>query len=116
VIATGGIVAGTGLTTGLFIGGIPAIMVSWFLLGLGLSVVIPLMFSAAGTLASTKYAGIIAPSEAVAKVSGVSYFGFVVGPPLIGFIADQIELRWTLLLIAALAYLLVFASRYAKEA
>jgi fucose permease len=39
-----------------------------------------------------------------------------VGPPLIGFIADQIELRWTLLLIAALAYLLVFASRYAKEA
>jgi fucose permease len=116
VIATGGIVAGTGLTTGLFIGGIPAIMVSWFLLGLGLSVVIPLMFSAAGTLASTKYVGIIAPSEAVAKVSGVSYFGFVIGPPLIGFIADQIELRWTLLLIAALAYLLVFASRYAKEA
>lgn len=116
VIATGGIVAGTGLTAGLFIGGIPAIMISWFLLGLGLSVVIPLMFSAAGTLASTKYSGIIAPSEAVAKVSGVSYFGFVIGPPLIGFIADVIELRWTLLLIAALAYLLVFASRYAKEA
>ena len=49
VIAAGGIVAGTGLTTGLFVGGIPAIMISWFLLGLGLSVVIPLMFSAAGT-------------------------------------------------------------------
>jgi MFS family permease len=91
-------------------------MVAWFLLGLGLSVVIPLMFSAAGTLASTKYAGIIAPSEAVAKVSGVSYFGFVIGPPLIGFIADVIELRWTLLLIAALAYLLIFASKYAKSA
>ncbi|MFM8843631.1 MAG: MFS transporter [Actinomycetota bacterium] len=116
VIATGGIVAGTGLTAGLFLGGIPAIMVSWFLLGLGLSVVIPLMFSAAGSLATNKYPGVIAPSEAVAKVSGVSYFGFVVGPPLIGFVADVIELRWTLLLIAALAYLLVFASRYAKEA
>ncbi|MEY3325992.1 MAG: hypothetical protein RL694_879 [Actinomycetota bacterium] len=116
IIATGGLISGTGLTAGLFIGGVPAIMVAWFLLGLGLSVVIPLMFSAAGTLASTKYVGIIAPSEAVAKVSGVSYFGFVIGPPLIGFIADVIELRWTLLLIAALAYLLIFASKYAKSA
>ena len=116
IIATGGLISGTGLTVGLFIGGVPAIMAAWFLLGLGLSVVIPLMFSAAGTLASTKYTGVIAPSEAVAKVSGVSYFGFVIGPPLIGFIADVIELRWTLLLIAALAYLLIFASKYAKSA
>jgi MFS family permease len=116
VIATGGLISGTGLAAGLFIGGVPAIIVGWFLLGLGLSVVIPLMFSAAGTLASTKYAGVIAPSEAVAKVSGVSYFGFVIGPPLIGFIADVVELRWTLLLIAALSYLLIFASKYAKAA
>ena len=116
VIATGGIISGTGLTAGLFLGGIPAIMIAWFLLGLGLSVVIPLMFSAAGTLASTRYAGVIAPSEAVAKVSGVSYFGFVLGPPLIGFIADLIELRWTLLLIAAFSYLLIFASKFAREA
>jgi MFS family permease len=91
-------------------------MVSWFLLGIGLSVVIPLMFSAAGTLATKKYAGVIAPSEAVAKVSGVSYFGFVLGPPMIGFIADLIELRSTLFLIAAFSYLLIFASRFAKEA
>jgi MFS family permease len=116
VIATGGIISGTGLTAGLFLGGIPAIIVAWFLLGIGLSVVIPLMFSAAGTLASTRYAGVIAPSEAVAKVSGVSYFGFVLGPPLIGFIADIIELRWTLLLIAAFSYLLIFASKFAREA
>lgn len=116
IIATGGIISGSGLTAGLFVGGIPAIMVSWFLLGLGLSVVIPLMFSAAGTLATKKYSGVIAPSEAVAKVSGVSYFGFVIGPPLIGFIADAIELRWTLLLIAAFSYLLIFASKFAREA
>jgi predicted MFS family arabinose efflux permease len=74
------------------------------------------MFSAAGTIALTKYSGVIAPSEAVAKVSGVSYFGFVIGPPLIGFIADAFELRWTLMLLAALSYLLVLASRYARVA
>jgi fucose permease len=116
VIAAGGVIAGTGLSAGLLIGGIPAIMVAWFLLGIGLSVVIPLMFSAAGTIALTKYSGVIAPSEAVAKVSGVSYFGFVIGPPLIGFIADTFELRWTLMLLAALSYLLILASRYARVA
>ncbi len=116
VIAAGGVIAGTGLSAGLLIGGIPAIMVAWFLLGIGLSVVIPLMFSAAGTIALTRYSGVIAPSEAVAKVSGVSYFGFVFGPPLIGFIADAFELRWTLMLLAGLSYLLILASRYARVA
>ena len=116
VIAAGGVIAGTGLSAGLLIGGVPAIMVAWFLLGIGLSVVIPLMFSAAGTIALTKYSGVIAPSEAVAKVSGVSYFGFVIGPPLIGFIADAFELRWTLMLLAGLSYLLILASRYARVA
>jgi fucose permease len=116
VIAAGGVIAGTGLSAGLLIGGIPAIMVAWFLLGIGLSVVIPLMFSAAGTIALTKCSGVIAPSEAVAKVSGVSYFGFVIGPPLIGFIADAFELRWTLMLLAGLSYLLILASRYARVA
>ncbi len=116
VIAAGGVIAGTGLSAGLLIGGVPAIMVAWFLLGIGLSVVIPLMFSAAGTIALTRYSGVIAPSEAVAKVSGVSYFGFVIGPPLIGFIADAFELRWTLMLLAGLSYLLILASRYARVA
>ena len=116
VIAAGGVIAGTGLSAGLLIGGIPAIMVAWFLLGIGLSVVIPFMFSAAGTIALTRYSGVIAPSEAVAKVSGVSYFGFVIGPPLIGFIANAFELRWTLMLLAGLSYLLILASRYARVA
>ena len=116
VIMVGGIIAGSGLLAGLLIGGIPALMIAWFLLGIGLSVVIPLMFSAAGTLATKRYAGIIAPSQAVAQVSGVSYFGFVIGPPLIGFMADIFELRWALLLNVLLSYLLILAARYAREA
>ena len=116
VIMVGGIIAGSGLLAGLLIGGIPALMIAWFLLGIGLSVVIPLMFSAAGTLATKRYAGVIAPSQAVAQVSGVSYFGFVIGPPLIGFMADIFELRWALLLNVLLSYLLILAARYAREA
>ena len=116
VIAAGGILSSVSLTLGLIVGGIPALMISWFLLGIGLSVVIPLMFSAAGTLANTKYQGIISPPQAIARVSGVSYFGFVIGPPVIGFLADLFELRWALFFLVALCFSLIFASRYAKAA
>lgn len=116
IIALGGSVAGFGLALGLLLGGIPMLMLAWFLLGIGLSVVIPLMFSAAGTLASTKYQGVIAPSQAIARVSGVSYFGFVIGPPLIGFLAELVELRWALFLLVALTVSLIPAARYAKAA
>lgn len=116
VIAAGGILSSVSLTLGLIVGGIPALMISWFLLGIGLSVVIPLMFSAAGTLANTKYQGIISPPQAIARVSGVSYFGFVIGPPVIGFLAELFELRWALFFLVALCFSLIFASRYAKAA
>lgn len=116
VIAAGGMLSSVSLTLGLIVGGIPALMISWFLLGIGLSVVIPLMFSAAGTLANTKYQGIISPPQAIARVSGVSYFGFVIGPPVIGFLAELFELRWALFFLVALCFSLIFASRYAKAA
>ena len=116
VIASGGIVSGAGLGLGLLIGGIPVLITAWFLLGLGLSIVIPLMFSAAGTIATKSYQGVIAPSQAVAKVSGISYFGFVFGPPLIGFLADHFTLRSALFLIVGCGFLLIFASKYAQEA
>ena len=116
VIAAGGILSSVSLALGLIVGGIPVLMISWFLLGIGLSVVIPLMFSAAGTLASTKYQGVISPPQAIARVSGVSYFGFVIGPPVIGFLAEIFELRWALFFLVALCFSLIFASRYAKAA
>ena len=114
-IRYGGLLAGSGLLIGLLVGGIPAIVFAWFCLGLGLSVVIPLIFSSAGELASTKYQGQISPAEAIAHVSGTSYFGFVVGPPLIGFISEAISLRWALLLLVALTFALTLAARVVKE-
>ena len=116
IIAAGGILSSVSLTLGLIVGGIPALMISWFLLGIGLSVVIPLMFSAAGTLANTKYQGAVSPPQAIARVSGVSYFGFVIGPPVIGFLAELFELRWALFFLVTLCFSLIFASRYAKAA
>jgi MFS family permease len=98
-----GFLAGIGLTAGLFVGNIYGVIIGWLLLGLGISTVIPLMISATGTLANDKYSGQVSAAEGVALVTGVAYFGFVIGPPLIGFISEVVTLRWAMLLPAVLA-------------
>ena len=98
-----GFIAGTGLTAGLFAGNIYGVIIGWLLLGIGISTVIPMMISATGTLANDKYSGQVSAAEGVALVTGVAYFGFVIGPPLIGFISEIITLRWAMLLPAVLA-------------
>ena len=98
-----GFIAGIGLTAGLFAGNIYGVIIGWFLFGIGISTVIPMMISATGTLANEKYPGQVSAAEGVALVTGVAYFGFVIGPPLIGFISEIITLRWAMLLPAVLA-------------
>jgi MFS family permease len=51
----------------------------------------------------------------VAKISGISYFGFVVGPPLMGFLADVLTLRWAMLVPAVLAVIISASSRIFKS-
>ena len=109
-----GFISGIGLIAGLFAGNIYGVIVGWLLLGIGLSTVIPMMVSATGNLANEKYSGQVSAAEGVALVTGVAYFGFVIGPPLIGFISDHIELRWSMLLVVGLSYLMLFAGKYAK--
>lgn len=108
----GGLCAGIGLGTGLLIGGIGGEIFGWIFLGAGLCMVIPMIYSEAGTIAINKFSGTIAPSEAVATVSGISYFGFVVGPPIMGYISEAITLRWAMLVPAALALAAAAGSRY----
>jgi len=108
----GGLFAGIGLSSGLFIGGIGGEIFGWIFLGVGMCIVIPMIYSEAGTIAIHKYAGVIAPSEAVATVSGISYFGFVIGPPIMGYISELITLRWAMLVPAGLGLALAAGSRY----
>ena len=114
ILSAGGALASIGLAIGLLIGSSLGVVLGWLFLGLGLSVVIPLLFSAAGTIAATQFKGQVAPSQAVAIVSGISYFGFIVGPPTLGFLADVIELRWAMFVPVFLVSLLIASARYAK--
>lgn len=116
ILFVAGIFSGIGLATGLIIGGIYAQIFAWFAIGAGMSVVIPMVFSLAGEIARTRFAGQIAPSQAVAAASGISYLGFMVGPPFMGFLSNLLTLRWAMLIPAGLAFALAFGSRAIKAA
>lgn len=76
---------------------------SLILVGLGLAVLVPLAFSAAGRHPS------VPSSTAIAAVATVGYSAFLFAPPAIGLIAEQLTLRGSfvllLLLLAVIALL-----------
>jgi MFS family permease len=111
LIIGGGSIAGIGLGGGLLVGGIAGIVFGWFAAGIGLSIVVPMLFTQAGEIAKTRFEGQFAPSEGVAIVSGIAYFGFLVGPPILGFLGDAIGLRWALMVPALLALLMAFGAK-----
>ena len=111
LIIGGGTIAGVGLGGGLLVGGLGGVVFGWFAAGIGLSIVVPMLFTQAGEIAKTRFEGQFAPSEGVAIVSGIAYFGFLVGPPILGFLGDAIGLRWALLVPAILALLMAFGAK-----
>ena len=115
VLRVCGLLTAIGLTAGLVIGDVTGVLLGWLSLGLGVSVVIPMVFSAAGALALKSYADTIVPAQAVAVISGVVYSAFLFGPPMMGFLADAVSLRWAMLLIAALGLGVVFGSSVVKQ-
>lgn len=113
ILFTAGLLSGIGLAIGLIIGNIYGQIFGWFAIGAGMSVVIPMVFSLAAEIARER--GVLAPSQAVAIASGISYFGFMAGPPTMGYISTFISLRWAMLIPAALAIFLAFGSRAVKH-
>lgn len=68
--------------------------------GIGISVVVPLVYSMAGKHRT------IAPGLAISAVSAIGFIGFVAGPPLIGFIAGIAGLQWSFTFIACMGIVL----------
>jgi len=66
----------------------------FMLTGFGVSCVIPMVFSMAGR------SGSMSSGSAIAAVSTVGYFGFLLVPPLVGSVAELAGLRWSFGLMA----------------
>lgn len=84
-------------------------IVGFALVGLGLSNVIPVLFSAAARVPG------VSPARGIAGVSGVGYLGFMAGPPLIGAIAEVSSLTHGLLVVAAFAAAVALLTRRAMR-
>jgi MFS family permease len=85
------VIGAAGLAAGLAPGGLVGAVVGFALLGVGLSVMVPVVFSTAadGT----------APGPAIATVSTLGYTGFLVGPTAIGLIAQGTSVPFALWLL-----------------
>ena len=83
-----------------------AALVGFAGLGIGLALVIPTVFSAAGRLPSVN------TGAAVAAVSALGWIGFVGGPPIIGILSEHLTLPVTLILLPLLTAVIVVVTRF----
>ncbi|MET9970255.1 MFS transporter [Streptomyces sp. NPDC006356] len=90
-------------------------MVGFTLLGLGLCVLVPQTFAAAGRLASDKY-GPGASDAAIARLNVFNYVGFLIGSPLVGALGDAWNYRGAMLVPMVLVLVtLVYARSFAAQ-
>lgn len=79
------------------------------LVGIGVSCVVPVVYALAGKLKT------MSPQFALAAVSTISFLGFLIGPPVIGFIAQVSSLRWSFALVALLGFCTTLLAHKTKK-
>jgi MFS family permease len=102
-----GLISSLGLLLTLLVTHPLVVIAGFFVIGLGLSIIVPIAYSIAGNVKD------LPPGVGIAMVTTVGYSGFMVGPPVIGFLADAFTLRYALLLVVVLFLVMTFlGSRY----
>ncbi|AMR30375.1 MFS transporter [Mucilaginibacter sp. PAMC 26640] len=83
-------------------------LIGFLFVGAGVSSVVPMVYSAAGKSKT------MSPGVALAAVSTIGFMGFLIGPPMIGFIAGLASLRASFTLIAMMGVCVTIVSTKAK--
>ena len=102
VMQISGCMISTGLFTAVFFPFIIPSTIAFMFVGLGVSTIIPTLYSIAGKHPT------IPTGEALTAVSSVSFFGFLMGPPIIGYIAEAFGLRFSFAFIGVFGFLIAF--------
>jgi len=93
LLQVSGVLISSGLFLSVFFPYLISSTIAFMMVGLGVSSIVPSVYSAAGKHAT------IAPGIALATVSSVSFLGFLMGPPLIGYISAAAGLRYSFAVI-----------------
>lgn len=107
---SGGLIA-IGLLFAVFLPYASTCIVGFILTGFGVSCVIPMVFGMAGRSEG------MSSGSAIAAVSTVGYFGFLIVPPLVGSVAQVAGLRSAYAMMAAFGILIILLVQFtlAKE-
>ncbi len=105
LLGAGALLAAGGLGAALLLHHPVAAIVGFGCVGLGLSNLVPVLFSAAGRVSA------IPAAVGIAAVSTTGYGGFLVGPPLVGLLADWTRLPVALGLLVVLLGLIAAGAR-----
>ncbi len=105
VLMADGLLIAVGLGLALWVQLPFAVIIGYAAVGFGVATVIPIVYTVAAR------SGTMAPAIALAAVSTIGFTGFLIGPPIIGFIAHAIGLRMALLLVVMLGICIWMLSR-----
>jgi MFS family permease len=106
VLITSGIVISAGLYMAVLLPYIIPCTIAFMLVGFGVSNVIPTVISIAGNNKN------VPTGIALTIVSSISFLGFLIGPPLIGFIAELTSLKYSFAIIGVFGvFISVLVSR-----
>jgi predicted MFS family arabinose efflux permease len=101
IVRISGVLAAAGLALALLFGQSVPALIGFAAVGAGFATVVPQVFSAAGRTTG------MSSGAALATVSTLGYFGFLLGPPAIGFLAEAVGLRAALGVIVLTSALLI---------
>ena len=93
-----GIMVSSGLFISVLFPYLLTTIIGFLIVGLGVSSIVPMVYSSAGKIPK------IPPGIALASVSSISFLGFLIGPPLIGYIAEISSLRYSFAVIGLLGF------------
>lgn len=106
LLRAGGSVSATAMAVVLLSGSPVLAFAGYALVGAGLAMVVPILYNASTRVPGTTRA------SAIAAVSSIGYSGFLIGPPLIGAIAEAWSLTWALGLVVVTSATLAWGSRF----
>ncbi|MEO6174681.1 MAG: MFS transporter [Flavobacterium circumlabens] len=102
VMQISGVMISAGLFTAVFLPYIIPCTIAFMLVGLGVATIVPTVYSMAGKNPT------VPPGEALTIVSSVSFLGFLMGPPVIGHIAQNFGLQFSFAFIGIFGVLIAF--------
>jgi predicted MFS family arabinose efflux permease len=109
VLQVSGILIFLGLLLAVLFPSLYTAALGFLLVGFGVASIVPVSYGIAGR------SKLYSPSVALAMVSTLSFFGFLVGPPLIGFIAEAFNLKISFALIAVNGLGILLLTSFGKQ-